>query len=240
MILYKNSITNGKIERPSRTVKVAIDENFTRPVPAYNKPREKTKHIKACETAIRSSMEYKNLVKFLKKTVDMGRCAIMKNVKLGDGKRYRIELHHEPFTLFDIVQVVIDKRLALGESIEKLSVADEVMELHYAGVIGLIPLSFTMHELVHNGRVFIPTQMTYMDYTKFYEDYEPYIDENPQLKDRINAKAELSMKTSTFVSDVLDVEFTYLDIDGYEFPEIPDDWKDALKLVDKVVDDATK
>ena len=156
----------------------------------------------------------------------MSRCTVLKNIKNGNGRHYRIEIHHEPFTLFDIVETVINRRLDAGEPINPLLVADEVMELHYSGEIGLIPLTVTMHELVHNGRIFIPLQFIYQKYDVFCKEYEKYM--NPSVIEKIEAKANLSLHTEDIVSDSLNVEFVYVNIDGFDFPKIPDEWKNIV------------
>ena len=112
-------------------------------------------------------MEYKEYIRFLKRNTDFRRCTILKGLNTNNGKRYSIELHHEPFTLFDIVETVLNKREMLGEKIEPLSIADEVMALHYDGKVGLIHLSTTMHQLVHDDKIFIPLQYIYQSYNEF-------------------------------------------------------------------------
>ena len=226
MILYKNSFANGKRERARKEIKVNIDELPTRPLPKYNTPRDREKYIKTCEIVIRKSQEYKDYVRFLRENLNMDECIVLSNLKSSSGNRYRIEIHHEPFTLFDIVETVINRRLAEGESISALKVADEVMDLHYSGLVGLVPLTVTMHELVHNGRIFIPLQFIYHKYNEFFKEYEEYM--NSTLIEKIEAKVNLSLHTQDLVSDSLDVEFVYLNVDGFKFPEIPDSWKDAI------------
>ena len=226
MILYKSSMLNGKRERPNKTINVNIDELPKRPEIKYSTPKHREKHIKTCESVIRKSLEYKEYIKFLKENLDMSRCTVLKNIKNGNGRHYRIEIHHEPFTLFDIAETVINRRLDAGEPINPLLVADEVMELHYSGEIGLIPLTVTMHELVHNGRIFIPLQFIYQKYDVFCKEYEKYM--NPSVIEKIEAKANLSLHTEDIVSDSLNVEFVYVNIDGFDFPKIPDDWKNIV------------
>ena len=226
MILYKNGFTTGKRERAKRTLDVTIEELPKRPTPKYNTPRDREKYIKTCEMVIRKSNEYKDYIKFLKDNLKMDQCIVLSNLKNGNGRRYRIEIHHEPFTLFDIVETVISRKLEAGEPLNTLKIADEVMDLHYSGVIGLVPLTSTMHELVHNGRIFIPLQYIYHKYNEFFDNYETYM--NDALKEKIDAKARLSLQTEDIVSDALDVEFVYLNVDGFKFPEIPDSWKDAI------------
>lgn len=226
MQLYKSGFANNKRARDKREIKVNIDELPKRPTPKYTSPRDREKYIKTCEMVIRKSMEYKEYIKFLRENMEMDECIILSNLKNGNGKRYHIEIHHEPFTLFDIVETVITKRLENGESINALNVADEVMDLHYSGVVGLVPLTITMHELVHKGRIFIPLQFIYHKYNEFFADYEEFMNES--LKEKIEAKVNLSLHTEDLVSDSLDVEFVYLDVDGFKFPEIPDNWKNAI------------
>lgn len=228
MILYKKDFINGKRDRKRKDVKIKLEEYPERPLPKISTAKDRMKTIKGIEMIVRGSIEYKTYIKFLRENVDMNRCAILKNIKNENGKKYRIEIHHEPFTLFDIVDVVLTKRYECGESLTQMAIADEVMELHYSGNVGLIPLSVTMHELVHNGRIFIPLQYIYQKYDNFYNEYKEYIEENPALLDRITAKVDLSMKSDNILSDVLTPEFAYTHIDGFEFPEVPDEWKDIL------------
>ena len=235
MILYKKGFATDKRERSKRELTVRIDELPIRPTPKYNTPKDREKYIKTCEIIIRKSTEYKDYIKFLKENMHMDQCIILNNLKNGDGKHYRIEIHHEPFTLFDIVETVINRRLEHGESISALKVADEVMDLHYSGVVGLIPLTVTMHELVHNGRIFVPLQFVYHNYSEFVSEYERYM--NAALIDKIEAKVNLSLHTQDIVSDSLDVEFVYLNVDGFTFPQIPDEWKSAILAPS---DDATE
>ena len=226
MILYKQNAAEGKIVRPSRTMTINIDEPPKRSVPKYNTPRDREKYIKTIEQVVRKSAPYKEYIQFLKENMDMTKCTILRNVRSTAGKRYRIEIHHEPFTLFDIVETVINRRLELGEPITVLPVADEVMGLHYDGKVGLVPLTVTMHELVHSGRIFIPLQYIYQDYAGFYKEYEHSLNQN--TTDKLEAKVNLSMHTEDIVSDALDIEFVYTEVQGFKFPEIPDEWKDVL------------
>lgn len=238
MVLYKNNYIKGKRERKQKTVEVKLNELPVRPTPKFTTPKDQKKFIKSTEMVIRGSLEYKEYIRFLKDNLDMNKCAIFKNAKNGSGKKYRIEIHHEPFTLFDIVETVINRRLAEGDSINQLKVADEVMELHYEGKIGLIPLSVTMHQVLHNGRIFIPLQLIYHRYDEFYKEYEEYM--SPTLKDKIQAKVDLSLRSEGIVSDSLDVEFIYVNIDGFDFPEIPAEWQSALNPVtDETSSDVT-
>lgn len=226
MILYRQNSTEGKKMRPIRNMQIRIDELPQRSEPKYNTPRDREKYIKTVEQIVRRSEPYKEYVKFLRENLDMNQCLILKNIRNVSGKHYRIEIHHEPFTLFDIIETVINRRLQFNEPIRTLPVSDEVMSLHYDGKVGLVPLTVTMHELVHNGRIFIPLQYVYQDYAGFFREYEHYFNQN--TVDKLEAKVNLSMHTDSIVSDALDVEFVYTEVDGFKFPEIPDEWKNAI------------
>ena len=233
MILYKKSMGLNAKDRPSQTMDVTIDELPKREVYTFRTPKERVKFIKMVESVCRKSMEYKEYIRFLKRNTDFRRCTILKGLNTNNGKRYSIELHHEPFTLFDIVETVLNKREMLGEKIEPLSIADEVMALHYDGKVGLIHLSTTMHQLVHDDKIFIPLQYIYQSYNEFYSEYRPYF--NPLVIEKLEMKVEMSLKTDNFVSDSIDPCFTYINIDGFDFPEIPTEWKDTLHMEDASV-----
>ena len=133
--------------------------------------KDKIKFIKMVETICRSSIEYKQYIQYLKDEVDMTQCSFFQNINKKNGAKVSIEIHHEPFTLFDIVQIVTEKHIKEDIQINPLNVAEEVMKLHYRNLVGLIPLSVTVHELVHDGKIFIPLQYLYGDYTKFIHEY---------------------------------------------------------------------
>ena len=228
MILYKKAMANKAKERPSQNVHITIDELPERETYTFRTPKERVKFIKQVEATCRKSMEYKEYMRFLKRNTDLRRCTILKGLNTEGGKKYTIEIHHEPFTLFDIVETVLNKREMEGQKIDPLDIADEVMALHYDGKVGLIHLSTTMHQLVHDDKIFIPLQYIYQSYNEFYTEYKPYF--NPLVIEKIEMKVEMSLKTDNFISDSIDPQFTYVHIDGFDFPEIPSEWKDALHM----------
>ena len=171
MILYKKAMANKAKERPFQNVHVTIDELPERETYTFRTPKERVKFIKQVEATCRKSMEYKEYMRFLKRNTDLRRCTILKGLNTEGGKKYTIEIHHEPFTLFDIVETVLNKREMEGQKIDPLDIADEVMALHYDGKVGLIHLSTTMHQLVHDDKIFIPLQYIYQSYNEFYTEY---------------------------------------------------------------------
>lgn len=233
MVLYKKSMAERKRTRPTRELQITIDEPPQRGHQVFKTPKDKVKFIRGVEMACRHSMEYRDYIKFLKRNTDLRRCEVLKGLSSDNGRHYTIEIHHEPFTLFDIVETVVNRRETEGESLSPLLIADEVMELHYNNKVGLIHLSSTMHGLVHDDKIFIPLQYIYHRYDEFYKEYKEYM--NPLVEEKLAAKVELSLKSDEILSDCIDPLFTYIKIDGFNFPTIPDEWKDAMKM-DREVD----
>lgn len=227
VLMSKNVKPENVPTRPKRTLQINVDEMPRRHVYALKSQRERDKLIKTCEKFIRSSKEYKDYMKFLRDNMNYNKCAILNNVVKGNGKKYSVEIHHEPFTLYDLVDIEITRREVVGEPIEVLKIAESVMELHYDGLVGLIPLTKTAHELIDSYKTFIPLQHIYQDYHKYYEEFEEYIDICEHIKKKIDAKVRLSMQCDKLQSDMAP-EFVYVDVDGFDFPQIPDEWVELM------------
>ena len=229
MILYRSGQkpTQRQIQRATQTLNVQIEELPERPTFRNRTPRERRKFIEKVERLVRTSKEYKNYIKYIKGHFDMDHCEVLPNVVTGNGKKYTIEIHHEPFQLSWITDTVLHKREDLGEDLSPYLVADEVCRLHYDGVVGLIPLFKTAHELVHSSRIMIPLQFVYQAYDKFVDEYEMWIPD--YVVNLVKLKMELSFKSKYIQSDVLlDPTVIYVEVEGFDYPEVPDSWKDAL------------
>lgn len=131
-------------------------------------------YIKDCKATIRRSFEYRQMIKYLRENMGMDKCAFIQGVSNNDTFDIKIEIHHYPFTLEDIVEIVLKKRMYYNESLELQMVAKEVMELHYKLLIGLISLSETVHELVHSGKVFVPLDSALGRPDVFLLYYKPF------------------------------------------------------------------
>jgi hypothetical protein len=156
--------------------------------------RQKFKYISTIEKLCRSSLEYKEFIEYLRNTLGMDFCSFFHKVsrKNFPKAKIRIEIHHEPFTLYDIVAIVLNYRLDNDLPHDMLTIAEEVMKLHYEGKVGLIPLSETVHELVHNGKLFIPLQFIDIGFNDFYNEYKQTIKDMDGLTDMLQAKIHLS------------------------------------------------
>lgn len=208
-------VENYRNDNLIETVKINEVPHVKMSNPILNE-KDKIKFIKTVEVNVRSSQEYRDYIKFLKDNIDMTKCTYFNNLSNKDGKRIGIEIHHEPFTLFDITNIVVDKWLAQEIPLNTLDVAEEVMLLHYRNMVGLLPLSLTVHELVHDGKVLIPLQVVYGNYIKFLEEYDEYISQD--LKNILEAK--LIMSKEVVDNSILEKKYVYVDVDGMTLPQI--------------------
>ena len=185
----------------------------------YETDKDKRKFIERTKRIVRSSKEYKDYIRYLKENMDMDRCVFFKKVKHTSDNAIKIEVHHEPFTLDDIVRTVINKQLAEGRKLNDLDVANEVMELHYNDMVGLVPLSETIHELVHSdtNKVFVPLNMVYGNFNKFFELYQDYMEDD--ILTRLEVKIDQTKNMTEDAFDALAVEYEYLEVDGVNLPE---------------------
>ena len=140
-----------------------------------NDEKDYEHYIKDIERIIRRSYEYKQFIAYLRDNMNMNKCAFLNNVNNQESYGVKIEIHHYPFTLRDIVEIVYRKRCHYEEPISVYMVAKEVMELHYKLMVGLIPLSETIHQLAHNGKIFIPVDKVLGRYNLFVDYYSPFI-----------------------------------------------------------------
>lgn len=180
------------------------------------------KYIQTIEKVVRSSFEYKQMVGFLKDYMDMNQCAFYKNITNADNTRIKIEIHHEPLSLYDICLIVVNKRRAFNEPLDEEYVAKEVMYHHYNLMVGLIPLAETVHELVHASYLFVPTTAVLGKYKEFVEMYKPYM-----LPEQLEVLEHIEEATKFYNSDeaktLLSTNYIYMDLTGaYNMPRTED------------------
>lgn len=142
---------------------------------SFVESKELIRFIKSVEKMVRSSPEYTNLIKYIKEELELNYCSYL-NVL--DTETVSIELHHTPYNLHQIVEIVILKNEAEGRLFNTFSIALEVIELHYKNYIGLVSLSKSIHELAHSGdRFFIHKDLVLGDVDTFYNLYKDYMNE---------------------------------------------------------------
>lgn len=128
------------------------------------------KFAKNVERLIRTSREYNTYIELLRTNCNvLNHDNILHNITTGD---VDLEFHHYPFTLFDIVMIVMNKHVIDGVKFTSFSIAKEIMELHYKHIIGLVPLTKTMHELAHDGKLFLGSNQVFGNYNEFIKLYQ--------------------------------------------------------------------
>lgn len=175
------------------------------------------KYMMDLESVVRNSFEYRQLISYLKNTEGMDVCSFLENVSSRDNNKVRIEIHHSPLTLYDICLAVLKKRRDKNEDININAVAEEVMWLHYIGWVGLIPLSATVHEMVHNQYIFIPTNIVRGNYQAFINAYYNYID--PETLDCIDNAEQATKDYNNKQMEIFNNHDIYININGsYNLP----------------------
>lgn len=181
-----------------------------------NIPKEYERFIQDVKKDARGSFEYQQYMKFVKENFDMNKCSFFKSVSGENSRRVKIEIHHDPFTIEDIIRIVIKKRLCYCEIMDPEQVSKEVLYLHYCMMVGLIPLSTTVHELVGNNYLFVPTTHVMGNYKAFVEAYNDFIEpETIAVLNRIE-EATLAYDESR-MQKVLERHYIYIDVGGDEY-----------------------
>lgn len=185
--------------------------------------KDKEKYFKDLERHIRSSYEYRNMIQYLREYMNMNSCAFMPNISNELNRKIRIEIHHSPFTLRDICSIVLNKRMKNNEVLFIESVAYEVMFIHYSLMVGLIPLSETVHQLVHNQYIFIPVDKVYGYYKNFVKSYYDYID--PEILDKLDELEKLTVAGTynNSYKEILEKKYITIDMeDNNQFDQLHD------------------
>ena len=191
--------------------------------------KDREKYITDLERHIRSSYEYRQMVQYLREYMNMNSCAFIPQITNENSRKIRIELHHSPFTLRDICCIIVNKRMKNCEMLTIESVAYEVMFVHYSLMVGLIPLSETVHELVHTQYLFVPTNKVYGYYKAFVQNYYNYID--PELLDKLDEleKLTISGTYNDTYKQVLEKKYITIDMEGNNQFEKLHELQDMLK-----------
>ena len=131
--------------------------------------------VKSVEKVIRSSDEYSEYIGFLKSDLSINACAVLGNINT---ELVPIEMHHYPFTLYDITSIVLDSVIDQpANCITTFAIADMVMKLHFEHKIGIVPLSVTIHELAHAGEIFIDIRQVFGRLDHFLVQFKDFIPE---------------------------------------------------------------
>ena len=185
------------------------------------------RYIRDLERTVRNSFEYREFIKYLKNIEGMDECSFLENVSSRDNSKVKIEIHHSPLTLYDICMAVFKKRQRNKEDCRVESVAEEVLYLHYIGWVGLIPLSETVHDMVHNQYLFVPLDKVRGNFREFVNAY--YNDIDPEVLDCLDAADTATKEYNNKQMELFNNHDIYINMDGsYELPR-RDEVRNSIK-----------
>lgn len=228
-------------------IKIKNIQYFDREQYNLNDEKDFGKYIDDIERIVRNSYEYRSLISYLKETSGMDECAVLENITSSGNTKVRIEIHHSPLTLYDIVCTVVNKRLDDDEDMDVFAVAEEVLYGHYARWVGLIPLSHTAHELVHNAYLFIPTDKVFGNYNQFVNYYHDYIGQTTldalsaaekESEDFNNEQMQIFNNHRVYVQMPNVVSQQYMDNTKNDVKSRVSEIKNNLKVMCRIVDNS--
>ena len=172
--------------------------------------------IKAVEQLVRTSKYYKRYIKYIKEDVGLNFCEVLSNIAVDDENALtKIEMHHGPIlTLFDYATIITDWMLANNKKITTFSVADLLLEEHFNNNIQVVMLSETVHELVHDGKVFLNIKHAFGDLNTFLNKYHDGV--SPETLTKINKYLDTCRKYDSFDKNTLDLAVTVKSWSLYE------------------------
>lgn len=176
------------------------------------------KTIGYIEREIRGSYEYREYLNYLKSELDLTKCSLLPGIDTSDGAA-SLEFHHYPMNLYEISEAVgksMIQNLKENEKISCFDISEKVMEEHFKGNIGLVPLTITLHEMAHNNSIIIPISKVNGNYKEFVKKYSNTISDD--IKDRIK-NAELNSESDDsklynkmkLEKNIINYNITYLD-----------------------------
>lgn len=160
-------------------------------------------YIKGIEKIIRSSKYYKRYVAFLKKDLGMNFCQVKGNIQENeDDKHELIEMHHGPIlSLFDYVAIVLEYSLVNNLDVSTFDIANIVMKEHFNFNIQTVMLCETVHQEVHDNKIFLNIKQGFGNLNGFIEKYRDGLLPEQILK--INKYIELSKQYDSYDNDVM-------------------------------------
>lgn len=186
-----------------------------------------SKDVTRVEKLIRSSEEYRSFIQFMKQNLDVNHCSFYEGYSMKNG--LTIELHHSPFTLYNITEAVIVRILNKYKYWESFRVAEEVVRLHYEFKVGLTPLNPTAHKLIHNGALKVHPKIVIGDWKSFYGEYKAYLSEDAITN--YNEAIDLEKKGGVDIPKIMEYNPTKLETPN---KMITSDFIDKLCIESKI------
>ena len=161
-----------------------------------------TAFIKQVERTVRTSKDYDSFIHQVKTMYGLDFCQVCSKLT---GQDVTIEMHHGPiFTLYDIVEVILNRFIKSGYKINTLRIADAVLQEHYDLRVQIVMLAVTCHEAAHNKDIFLNLKQGFGDIAAFIDKYQAFLEPNQKYK--IYNYINLCKNNYSFDKGILDVE----------------------------------
>lgn len=191
--MSSSKIPGIQVNKPNNNPTIDSDESYYE-IPFYKdydymfSIENEVAYIKAVERLVRSSKYYSRYIAHMKNDLGMNFCQVKGNISEDEdaGVTDLIEMHHGPiFTLFDVTSIILNYMLAKEMKITTFSVANRVIEEHFKHRVQTVMLCKTVHQLVHDNKVFLNYKQGFGDLYSFLETYYEGLDET-QINNIIN------------------------------------------------------
>lgn len=191
--MSNSRIPGIQVNKPNNNPTIDSDESYYE-IPFYKdydymfSIENEVAYIKAVERLVRSSKYYSRYIAHMKNDLGMNFCQVKGNISEDEdaGVTDLIEMHHGPiFTLFDVTSIILNYMLAKEMKITTFSVANRVIEEHFKHRVQTVMLCKTVHQLVHDNKVFLNYKQGFGDLYSFLETYYEGLDET-QINNIIN------------------------------------------------------
>lgn len=217
-----NKIPGIEVNKPQTNPTIDSDESYYE-IPFYKDAdymfslENEVAFIKAVERMVRTSKYYSRYIAHLKVDLGMNFCQVKGNISEDEDSSITdlIEMHHGPiFTLFDVVSIILNYMLVKGMKITTFSVANKVLEEHFKHRVQTVMLCETVHQLVHDNKVFLNYRQGFGDLYSFLETYYEGLDDTQIYK--INDYIEKCKKYDSNDFGNLDVIVTRWKTEHYD------------------------
>lgn len=225
---------------PNQVTTLTMDEvpEFDFATYDLNSDKDLKKYLRYIEGEVRHSFEYREFIAYIKDFYGMNQSGF-EQVDTTNNKAIKIEIHHYPYSLFDIVSIIYHKRCYYNESLEPQMLAKEVMMLHYKLLVGLVPLTTTEHQLMHDGKLFYPANKILGRWDVFEKLYQSWIgsdllDMTERIRQYSDDNSDL-MKTMEILQPK-HIVYQFNKESGYRLPEpanIQNNLNNRLKEIKK-------
>lgn len=160
-------------------------------------------YIKGIEKMVRGNKYYKRYISHLKNDFGLNFCQVKGNIQENeDDKHELIEMHHGPvLTLFDCVAIVLEYSLVHKLNVSTFDIANIIIKEHFDHHIQTVMLCETVHQEVHDGKIFLNLNQGFGDLNAFLTKYKDGLLPEQILK--INKYIELSKENDSYDNNVM-------------------------------------